>query len=229
MSQTLIGRKIGMTQIYLEDGKAVPVTVVEGGPCVITQIKRESTDGYNALQIGFGALKAFDAKSSRRHAATKPESAHAKKAGVEPPRRIREIPWDGKGEVTPGQQITCKVFEGVKFVDVTGTSKGRGMAGVVKRYKFGGGPATHGQSDRQRAPGSIAGGNSDPSRVWLGKRMPGHMGAVRRTVRNLELVRIDADRSLLLIQGAVPGPNGGWLIVRKSKTKAGPPASAKTA
>ncbi len=236
MSQTLIGRKIGMTQIYREDGRAVPVTLVESGPCVVTQVKREKADGasrpngYNALQIGFGALKPFDARSTRRHGATKPQSGHAKKAGVTPPERTLEVPWDGQGEVKAGQQLTCKMFEGVKFVDVTGTSKGRGMAGVVKRYKFGGGPATHGQSDRQRAPGSIAGGNSDPSRVWKGKRMPGHMGAVRRTVRNLELVRIDADRSLLLIHGAVPGPNGGWLIVRKSKTKSNSAgSSAKTA
>lgn len=229
MSQTLIGRKIGMTQIYTQDGKCIPVTLVESGPCVVTQIKRETTDGYNALQIGLGSYK--------RKSFTRPMLGHQipKTPGQNPEARkkhltdeaksfrsvriIREIPWDGQGEVQPGQQITCKVFEGVKFVDVTGTSKGRGMAGVVKRYRFRGGPATHGQSDRERAPGSIAGGNSDPSRVWKGKKMPGHMGAVRRTVRNLELVRIDADKSLLLIQGAVPGPNGGWLIVRKSKTK----------
>ena len=216
MVQTLLGRKVGMTQVYLEDGRAVPVTVIQSGPCVVTQVKREATDGYNALQIGYGVLKAYNPK--KRHTASKAETGHAKKAGVEPSRMVREIPWDGKDEVKPGQQITCQVFEGVRFVDVVGTSKGRGFAGTVKRYRFRGGPATHGQSDRERAPGAIGGGNSDPSRVWKGKKMPGHMGSVRRTARNLELVRVDAAKSILLVKGAVPGPNGGWLVVRKAKT-----------
>lgn len=213
---TLLGKKIGMTQIYLADGKVVPVTVIASGPCVVTQVKRQATDGYDAVQIGLGTRKRFQA--GRRHTATKAATGHAKKAGVEPARMIREIPWDGKEEVQPGQQITCKIFEGIKFVDVVGTSKGRGFAGVVKRHGFHGGPATHGQSDRERAPGAIGGGNSDPSRVWKGQRMPGHMGSVRRTARNLELVRVDAEKSLLLVKGAVPGPNGGYLIVRKAKT-----------
>ena len=216
MGQTLLGKKIGMTQIYLEDGRVVPVTVIQSGPCVVTQVKREATDGYNAIQIGYGELKAHNPK--KRHTASKAATGHAKKAGVEPCRMIREIPWDGKEEVKPGQPITCQAFEGIRFVDVVGTSKGRGFAGAVKRYGFHGGPATHGQSDRERAPGAIGGGNSDPSRVWKGKKMPGHMGSVRRTARNLELVRVDAAKSLLLVKGAVPGPNGGWLVIRKAKT-----------
>ncbi len=216
MGPALLGRKIGMTQIYLEDGKVVPVTVIQSGPCVVTQVKREASDGYNAVQIGLGARRPHDGK--RRHTASKAETGHAKKAGVEPPRMTREVPWDGKGEVQPGQQLSCRIFEGVRYVDVIGTSKGRGFAGVVKRYGFHGGPATHGQSDRHRAPGAIGGGNADPSRVWKGKKMPGHMGSVRRTVRNLEVVRVDADRAVLLVKGAVPGPNGGWLFVRKAKT-----------
>ena len=216
MGPALIGRKIGMTQIFLEDGRIVPVTVIESGPCVVTQVKRQETDGYNALQIGFGTRKPFDSK--RLHSAPKPETGHAKKAGVQPPRRTREVSWDGQGDVKAGQQLTCKIFEGIRYVDVVGTSKGRGFAGVVKRYRFRGGPATHGQSDRERAPGAIGGGNSDPSRVWKGKKMPGHMGNVRRTARNLQLVRVDVERSVLLVRGAVPGPNGGWLLVRKAKT-----------
>ena len=216
MAQTLLGRKVGMTQVYLEDGRAVPVTVIQSGPCVVTQVKRQATDGYDALQIGFGGIRPF--KAGRRHTASKADTERLKKVGVEPTRLLREVPWDGKGEVKPGQQLTCQIFEGVRFVDVVGTSKGRGFAGVVKRYRFRGGPATHGQSDRERAPGAIGGGNSDPSRVWKGKKMPGHMGSVRRTARNLELVRVDAAKAILLVKGAVPGPNGGWLVVRKAKT-----------
>lgn len=217
MGQTLIGKKVGMTQIYLEDGKAVPVTVLQAGPCVVTQVKRLAKDGYNALQIGYGERRPHDGK--RPHTATKAATGHAKKAGVAPPHMLREVPWDGEGEVKPGQQITCEIFKDVRYVDVVGTSKGRGFAGVMKRHGFHGGPATHGQSDRARAPGAIGGGNSDPSRVWKGKKMPGHMGNVRRTARSLQVVRVDAGKSILLVRGAVPGPNGGWIVVRKAKTR----------
>ncbi len=224
MVPTLLGKKIGMTQVYLADGQAVPVTVVQAGPCTVVQVKREATDGYNALQIGIGSRRPHG--SPKRHSATKPATGHAKKSGVDPACRLREVPWDGQGEVKPGQPVTCQVFEGVRYVDVVGTSKGRGFAGVMKRHGFHGGPATHGQSDRARAPGAIGGGNSDPSRVWKGKKMPGQMGNVRRTARNLEVVRVDAERSVLLIKGAVPGPNGGWLLVRKAKTKSAAPVAS---
>lgn len=216
MTPTLLGRKIGMTQIYLADGSSVPVTVVQAGPCVVVQVKRKATDGYDALQIGAGARKPHG--SGKATAATKPATGHAKKAGLAvPPRLLREIPWDGQGEFKAGQELTCKLFEGIQYVDVVGTSKGRGFAGVVKRHGFHGGPTTHGQSDRTRAPGSI-GNNTDPARVVLGKKMAGHMGAKRSTVRSLQVVKLDAERSVLLLRGAVPGPNGGWVLVRKAKT-----------
>lgn len=219
MAPTLLGKKIGMTQVFREDGRIVPVTVVEAGPCVVTQVKRKASDGYDALQIGLGSRRPHVANAGHRHTATKPETGHARKAGVAPPRFVREIPWDGTGDVKAGEPVTCSVFEGVKYVDVVGTSKGRGFAGVMKRWGFHGGPASHGQSDRERAPGSI-GSNTDPARVLKGKKMGGHMGHVRRTAQNLELVRVDAARACLLIKGAVPGPNGGWVIVRKAKKRA---------
>ena len=203
----LLGRKIGMTQIFNEKGAVVPVTVVECGPCVITQIKTVETDGYMALQLGFADKKAKRVIQS--------EAGHAKKANTAAKRFVREIPWDGKDEVKLGQPLTVDVFKDIKWVDVIGTMKGRGFAGVVKRHHFAGGPKTHGQSDRHRAPGSI-GGSAWPSRVRKGMRMGGHLGASRSTVRDMELVKIDAERNLLLIKGGVPGPNGGFVIVRQT-------------
>jgi large subunit ribosomal protein L3 len=196
-----------MTQIFSEKGTIVPVTVIECGPCVVTQIKKPETDGYTALQLGFADKKAKGAIQS--------EVGHAKKANTTPKRFVREIPWDGKDEMKLGQQLTVEVFKAIKRVDVVGTMKGRGFAGVVKRHHFTGGPKTHGQSDRHRAPGSI-GGSAWPSRVRKGMRMGGHLGASRSTVRDMEVVQIDAAKNLLLVKGGVPGPNGGFVLVRQT-------------
>jgi len=183
------------------------VTVVECGPCVITQIKKQETDGYTALQLGFADKKAKRVIAS--------EAGHAKKANTTAKRFVREIPWDGKDDVKLGQALTVEVFKDIKRVDVVGTMKGRGFAGVVKRHHFSGGPKTHGQSDRHRAPGSI-GGSAWPSRVRKGMRMGGHLGASRSTVRDMVLVKIDPEKNLLLIKGGVPGPNGGFVMVRQT-------------
>ena len=207
MINHLLGRKIGMTQIFDEKGGIVPVTVVECGPCVITQIKKQETDGYTALQLGFADKKAKRVIAS--------EAGHAKKANTTAKRFVREIPWDGKDDVKLGQALTVEVFKDIKRVDVVGTMKGRGFAGVVKRHHFSGGPKTHGQSDRHRAPGSI-GGSAWPSRVRKGMRMGGHLGASRSTVRDMALVKIDLEKNLLLIKGGVPGPNGGFVMVRQT-------------
>ena len=208
----LVGKKAGMTQMFTEKGEVVPVTVLEMGPCVVMQVKTPETDGYYALQVGF--------QDKRRKRSSKAQSGHAKKAGTEPKRLIREIPWDGQGEYKLGQTLTVSLFNEVKLVDVSGTSKGRGFAGVVKRHHFAGGPKTHGQSDRQRAPGSI-GSSSDPSRVYKGLRMAGRMGG-RVTKLNLEVVKVDPDNNCLLVKGGVPGPTGGYVEVRRAK--AHPPA-----
>lgn len=212
MVKGLLGKKAGMTQVFTQTGEAVPVTVLEVGPCVVMQVKRPDTDGYFALQLGF--------EDKRRKRATRPLSGHAKKANTEPKKMIREMPWDGQGDYQPGQKLTVDLFNDVKLVDISGTSKGRGFAGVVKRHHFAGGPATHGQSDRTRAPGSV-GSSSDPSRVYKGLRMAGRMGG-RVTMRNLEVVKVDIENNCLLIKGAVPGPTGSYVEVRKAK--AHPPA-----
>lgn len=208
MITTLLGKKAGMTQVFAEDGTVVPVTVIECGPCVVMQVKTTETDGYNALQLGF--------EDKRQKLAKKPEIGRAKKANTQPKRFIREIEWDGQGDFPLGSQITVDLFARIGRVDVIGTSKGRGFAGTVKRHGFHGGPKTHGQSDRHRAPGSI-GMSSDPSRVKKGVRMSGHMGHVRRTARNLAVVKVDPEKHCLLVEGSVPGPNGGFLIVRKTR------------
>ncbi|MBM4043554.1 MAG: 50S ribosomal protein L3 [Planctomycetes bacterium] len=208
MVSALLGKKVGMSQIYTEAGKLVPVTVVAAGPCTIMQIKTKETDEAMSLQLGF--------EDKRRHRATKPEQGHAKKAKCEPKKFVREVPLDNPAEYQLGQALTVGVFEGVKKVDVIGTTKGKGFQGGMKRYGFHGQGASHGVSMRHRAPGS-SGSNTDPARTWPGTRRPGHMGARRRTTRNLELVKIDKDRNLLLIKGAVPGPNGGYLVIRKAK------------
>ena len=210
MINHLLGRKIGMTQIFSDKGTVLPVTVVECGPCVVTQIKKPETDGYTALQLGFADKKAKRVIQS--------EAGHAKKAKTTPKRFVREIPWDGKDEVQLGQQLTVEVFKDIKYVDVLGTMKGRGFAGVVKRHHFAGGPKTHGQSDRHRSPGSM--GPDIPNRVLKGQRMAGHMGDARVTARNLEVFQADPGRNLLLVKGAVPGgPNGLLLISKLAKRK----------
>jgi len=203
----ILGKKIGMTQIFTESGEAVPVTVIEAGPCYVTQVKTEETDGYNAVQLGFEEVK------PKR--LTKPELGHLQKNNLPPLRHLREIRTDDAASYEVGQTIDVSIFEEGERVDVTGTSKGRGFAGVVKRHGFGGGPKTHGQSDRHRAPGSI-GATSTPGRVFKGLRMAGRMGGERVTVQNLEVMQVDPERNLLVVKGAVPGARGGLLLIRSA-------------
>ncbi len=202
----LIGKKIGMTRIFDEGGAAVPVTVVEAGPCPVLQIKSAETDGYTAVQLGFGAQK--DKRASRA------EKGHAAKAGVEAaPRLVREFELTDGDEYEIGQAITVEVFEAGDSVKVTGTTKGKGFQGVVKRYGFAGRPASHGHPG-SRNPGSIGPG-TDPSRVIKGKKLPGRMGGVRATIGNLEVVRVDLERNLLFIKGGVPGSRNSYLLIQK--------------
>lgn len=199
----ILGTKVGMTQVFDETGEVVPVTVIEAGPCYVTQVKTEETDGYNAVQIGFGRIQEWRLK--------KPQRGHL--GNLPPLRHLREIRADDASEYEVGQQLDVGIFEAGQRVDVTGISKGRGFAGVVKRHGFRGGPKTHGQSDRHRAPGSI-GATSTPGRVFKGMRMAGRMGNERVTVQNLQVVRVDPDRNLLLVKGSVPGRRGGLVLVR---------------
>ena len=203
----LIGKKIGMMRIFDEDGAAVSVTVVEAGPCPVLQIKSEETDGYSAVQLGFGAKK--DKRASMA------EKGHAAKAGVEAaPRLVREFPVVEGDEFELGQSVTVEVFEAGDKVKVTGTSKGRGFQGVVKRWGFAGRPASHGHP-KSRIGGSLGPG-TDPSRVIKGKKMPGRMGGKRTTIGNLQVVRVDAERNLLFIKGGVPGSRNSYLLIQKS-------------
>lgn len=199
----ILGTKVGMTQIFDETGEVVPVTVIEAGPCYVTQVKTEKKDGYNAIQIGFQHIEERKLK--------KPQRGHLGK--LPPLRYLREIRTDDVGEYRVGQQVNASMFTVGQRVDVTGISKGRGFAGVVKRHGFRGGPKTHGQSDRHRAPGSV-GATSTPGRVFKGMRMAGRMGGDRVTVQSLEIVRVDPDRNLLLVKGGVPGSRGGVVLVR---------------
>jgi large subunit ribosomal protein L3 len=206
MIEGLLGRKIGMTQVFSPTGEAIPVTVIEVGPCVVTQIRNLERDGYEAVQIGFGEAKP--------KSLTKPEQGHLAAAG-RLVRYLREFDADNIEEHEIGQVLTADIFEPGQIIDVTGTSKGRGFQGVVKRHGFGGGPKTHGQSDRWRAPGSIGAG-TDPGRVWKGTRMAGRMGNRRVTVQNLQVVEVLADRHLLLVRGSVPGAKNGLVMVRRA-------------
>jgi large subunit ribosomal protein L3 len=207
MSPGIIGKKIGMTQVFRPDGQVVPVTVLKAGPCVVVQRKTPSTDGYDAVQLG---LVEFAKKLN------KPAAGHLKKAGADGVKYLREFRLKpGMGDPKPGDKVLVDQFQLAEKVDITGVSKGRGFAGTVKRYHFGGGDGTHG-SMFHRAPGSI-GSSSYPSRVYPGMRMAGHMGDDQVTVRNLEVVDIDLEDNLLLVKGAVPGPNGGYVIVRRAK------------
>lgn len=206
MTKGIIGKKLGMTQIFNEQGQIVPVTVVQAGPCVVVQRKTSDKDGYEAVQIGF-----VDASGGKR--ASKAEKGHAEKKGVAPVRVLRELKVDASDAAKPGDSVLVTVFEPQVKVHVTGTSKGKGFAGVMKRHHFKGGRATHG-SMFHRAPGSI-GGSSDPSRVYPGMRMGGHMGAEQVTVRNLEIAKVDAENNLLLIKGAVPGPKGSYVVIKQ--------------
>lgn len=211
MVNALLGRKIGMTQVFSETGEAVPVTVIELGPNYVTQIKTPQRDGYSAVQLGYRETKKLN----------KPEKGHVKGIAAGGLKHLHEVPSDGDG-VQVGDTITADIFAKGEKVDVTvgavkGTlgTKGKGFAGTVKRHGFAGGPKTHGQSDRHRAPGSI-GASSTPSRVFKGMRMSGHMGNRRATVLNLSVVDVIAERNLLLVRGGVPGPKNGVLVVRRA-------------
>jgi large subunit ribosomal protein L3 len=216
MVNGLIGKKLGMTQIFQEDGTVTPVTVIEAGPCVIVQVKTPEHDGYEAAQVGL-----VDAKAARR--ANRPKRGHHEKAGVPPTRILREFVLEEGSEAKAGDPVLVDIFEGVEKVDVIGTSKGKGFQGVIKRHGFGGGRATHG-SMFHRAPGSI-GMSATPSKVLRGMRGPGQMGNKRITVKNLKIERIDAERNLLMVRGAVPGASGSTVMIRKSKTATGSSAS----
>lgn len=201
----LIGKKVGMTRLFNEeDGRMIPVTVLQCGPCPVTQIKNKDTDGYSAVQLGFGS----DRKTKRT---SKGEQGHVEKAGTTPQRMLREFRVDDTAGLTLGQEISVSVFDGVLRVDVTGQTKGRGFTGLVKRYGFGGGKATHG-SHHHRRTGTI-GMCATPSRVHKGHPMAGRYGNDRRTVKNLEVVRVDAENNLILVKGAVPGARNGYVLV----------------
>ncbi len=207
MSPGIIGKKIGMTQVFRPDGQVVPVTLLKAGPCVVIQRKTPATDGYDAVQLG---MVEFARKT------TKPQAGHLKKAGVDGVKMIREFRLDGgQVEAKAGDRVLVDQFKPKDKVDITGVSKGRGFAGVMKRHNFGGGDGTHG-SMFHRAPGSI-GASSYPSRVFPGTRMAGQMGNARVTVRNLEVIDVDTEDNVLMVKGAVPGPNGGYVIVKRAK------------
>ncbi len=201
----ILGRKLGMTRVFDEAGVMIPVTVIQAGPCYVTQVKTTETDGYEAIQIGFEVVKP--------NKLNKPELGHLKKHDLPPLRILREIRVEDASQYEVGQVLTVEMFKPGDLVDVTGTSKGRGFQGGVKRYGFGGGPRTHGQSDRLRAPGSIGAGTF-PGRVLPGTRMAGRMGNRRVTVQNLEVVRVDPENNLILVKGAVPGHKKGLVIIR---------------
>lgn len=212
MTIGIVGRKVGMTRIFTADGASVPVTVVECTPNRVTQVKTQESDGYSAVQVAVG--------SKRPSLVNKALTGHFKRAGVAAGRSLHEFRLaDGEGkDLAPGSEISVKQFDGIKIVDVTGTSIGKGTAGVIKRHHFGGGRATHGNSLSHRVPGSI-GQRQSPGKVWKGKPMAGHLGDVRVTTQNLDLVKVDAERGLLLIKGAVPGAKGGELIVKPAIKK----------
>jgi large subunit ribosomal protein L3 len=204
MVATLLGRKLGMTQVWSEDDKLLPVTVIEAGPCVVTQVKTDKRDGYRAVQIGFGEIKAKKLN--------KPMAGHFAKSNVEPKRYLAEIRLGEGDEIKLGQVLTVESLADAKRVSVSGVSKGKGFAGVMKRHNFKGGPGGHG-SHFHRAPGSI-GQCATPARVFKGMKLPGHMGSEKVTVRNLEVVKIDLEQNLLLVKGAVPGGKNALLTIR---------------
>ncbi|MGI6367843.1 MAG: 50S ribosomal protein L3 [Anaerolineae bacterium] len=201
--KALLGRKVGMTRILDESGVTIPVTIVELGPCYVTQVKTESTDGYNAVQLGFEQVRQLNS----------PERGHLRNVPLL--KHLREVATDDADTYQVGQRLDVSLFAAGELVDAIGVSKGKGFAGAMKRHNYGGGPRTHGQSDRQRAVGSI-GATSTPGRVWKGKTMPGQMGNERVTTLNLSIVKIDAERNLIAIKGAVPGPAGGLVIIRNA-------------
>ncbi len=206
MVHGMLGRKVGMLQVFTAKGEVVPVTVINAGPCVVTQVRVAERDGYDAVQIGFEEVPA--------RKLTRPEQGHLKGAGMLM-RILREFSADNPQAHTVGEIIKADLFQAGQKVDIAGNSKGRGFAGVVKRHHFRGGPKTHGQSDRHRAPGSIGAGTT-PGRVWKGQKMAGRMGGKRVTVQNLEVVEVLADKNLLLVKGSVPGARNGLLQIRRA-------------
>ncbi len=206
----ILGKKVGMTQLFDPSGAAVPVTVIEAGPCYVIQVKSTDTDGYNAIQIG------FDEVAERK--LTKGEMGHLRKAGTPALRHLHEVRLDDMPQFTLGDVIKADLFNEGEMVDVTGTSKGRGFSGAVKRHNFRGGPKTHGQSDRHRAPGSRGAGTT-PGRTYPGAKGPGQMGNHQVTVQNLKVALVDPERNLIAIRGAVPGPRNGLVFI-KSAAKA---------
>ena len=206
MQKAIIGKKIGMTQIFDENGKVVPVTVVEAGPCVVVQKKTVESDGYDAIQVGFGEI--------REKLVNKPKKGHFAKAGVSVKRKLKEFRLEDISTYNVGDEIKVDIFEAGDKVDVSGVSKGKGFAGVIKRWNFNRGPMSHG-SKFIRAVGSM-GASSDPSRTFKNKKMPGHMGAVNTTVLNLQVVRVMPEKNVILIKGGIPGPNKGTVVIKNS-------------
>ena len=206
----ILGTKLGMTQLWDENNKVVPVTVIQAGPCVVTQVRTPEVDGYNAVQLGFGAIKAKKV--------TKPAAGHFAKADVTPRKHLVELRTANASEYTLGQELTAEVFADGDVVDVTGTSKGKGTAGVMKRHGFHGLRASHGVHRKHRSPGSI-GGASTPGKVFKGLKMAGRMGNDKVTVQNLKIHAVDAERGLLLVRGAIPGNNGSLVVVRSAAKK----------
>jgi large subunit ribosomal protein L3 len=211
MKRGLVGKKLGMTHIFTPEGVSVPVSVIEAGPCTVTQVKTVKKEGYSAIQIGFE-----DVKESR---ATKPLRGHFAKSGSKAKRFLREIRMDDVSGFEPGQEIGASLFKEGESVDVVGVSKGKGFAGVMKRWGFSGAPASHGTHGAHRRPGSISSHSSNlgtGGQIKKGKKMPGHMGSERVTVQNLLLVRVDGEKNLLFVRGGVPGPDGGYLVIREA-------------
>ena len=206
----LLGTKLGMTQLWDDNNRIVPVTVIQAGPCVVTQVRTPETDGYSAVQLGFGAIRA--------KSVTKPVAGHFEKAGVTPRRHLVELRTSNASEYTIGQELTAEVFAGGDVVDVTGVTKGKGTAGVIKRHGFKGLRASHGVHRKHRAPGSI-GGCSTPGKVFKGLRMAGRMGNTRKTIENLTVHAVDTEKGLLLVQGAVPGNKGSLVVIRSAATR----------
>jgi large subunit ribosomal protein L3 len=208
----LLGTKLGMTQLWDENNKVVPVTVIQAGPCVVTQVRTPEQDGYSAVQLGFGGVRA--------KSVTKPDAGHFEKAGVTPRKHLLEIRTNDASEYTLGQEVTSEVFAAADIVDVTGVTRGKGTAGVMKRHGFHGLSASHGVHRKHRSPGSI-GQSSTPSRVFPGLKMAGRMGVQKKTVQNLTVHAVDAERGLILVKGAIPGPKGALVVIRSAAKKGG--------